>query len=70
MESHGRNGPRENTRAEERGNRKVKNCPDREQYGKEIKVLVENKEKRKGTAWSKERKQSHAEMMRRYRDER
>ena len=30
-----------------------KNCLDREQYGKEIEVFVENKEKRKGTAWSK-----------------
>ena len=29
-----------------------------------------NKENRKETAWSKERKQKHAEMMRRYRDER
>ena len=50
-----------------------KNCLDREQYGtilKEMKVLVENKEKRKGTAWSKERKQRHAEIMRRYWDKR
>ena len=40
-----------------------KNWLYREQYGKklnEIKVLVENKEKRKCTAWSKERKQRHA----------
>ena len=46
-----------------------KNCLDREQYGKnlkEIKVLAGNKEKQKGTAWSKERKQRQAEMMRRY----
>ena len=44
-----------------------KNCLDREQYGKklkEIKVLIENKEKRKCTAWSKERKQKHREMRR------
>ena len=50
-----------------------KNRLDKEQYGKklnEIKVLVENKEKRKGTAWSKERKQRRAEMMRRYWDKR
>ena len=40
-----------------------KNCLGREQYGKKlkgIKVLVENKEKRKGTSWSKERKQNKA----------
>ena len=44
-----------------------KNCLDREQYGqklKEIKVLVENKEKQK------RRKQKHAEMMKRYWDTR
>ena len=44
-----------------------------EQYRKklkEIKVLEENIEKRKCTAWSKERKQKHAEMMRRYWDKR
>ena len=35
-----------------------------------MKVLVENKEKRKSTAWSKERKQRQAEMMRRYWDKR
>ena len=35
---------------------------------KEIKVLVENKEKRKGTAWQKEIKQRHADIMRRYWD--
>ena len=36
---------------------------------KEFKVLVENKEKRKkGNAWSKERKPRHAEMMRKYWD--
>ena len=43
-----------------------KNYMDREQYEKklkEIKFLVENKEKRKGTGWLKERKQRHAEMM-------
>ena len=45
-----------------------KKCVDREQKLKEIKVLVENKEKQKGTAWSKERKQRQAEMMRRYWD--
>ena len=62
------------SKTKERGNRKVKkkktdkNCPDREQYGKNLKaidVLVENKEKRKGTEWSKERKQRHAETMKR-----
>ena len=37
---------------------------------KEFKDLVENKEKRKGTAWSKERKRKHAEMIRRYWDKR
>ena len=42
-----------------------KNCLHRE----EIQVLVENKETR-NTAWSKERKQRHAEMMRRYWDSR
>ena len=48
-----------------------KNCPDREQYGKKIlkiKEIGENKEKLKGTAWSKKRKQRHAEMMKRYWD--
>ena len=50
-----------------------KNCLDREQYGKkliEIKVLVKIKEQQKGTAWSKERKQKQAEIMRRYWDKR
>ena len=37
---------------------------------KVIKVLVENKEKLKGTAWSKERMQKQAEIMRRYLDKR
>ena len=44
--------------------KKDKNCLDREQYGKKIKRNhVENKEKRKGTAGSKERKQRHAEII-------